>query len=383
MLDEYMDSIGFNSSEISFIKSSYFQPMYSENSLLYNLKKLVDYFHRNHLKNDDIIFVIKSIPEVISMSLENIKSRVFELTTIGFSKYQVFNIIKSYPYIINLSHQKIINKITFFSTIGFDNNEIINLLSDNPYLFTTDNSTIKNKVDYFLEIGYRPSNITYLFNNATKLFNTNLKTIKSKYNYMKELGFKDEDIINISLNIPSIYLDDKNIIKDNFSFLENYGFNIKGIIKIINKIPYLLNNQYLEKLSNKIDLLIEFGFSRNEITNIIKNNPYYLLLSEELIINNYKSLIKFGLSNYLISNTPLLINYNSSEISKRIKFYKDNNLFNIILDNPSYLLFSYSFIKMRYKFLINNNCKLDDLFIDDISFYNKYHVTREDLVKGE
>ena len=383
MLDEYMDSIGFSSDDISFIKSSYFRPMYSENSLLFNLKKLVDYFHRNHLKNEDIIFIIKSIPEVISISLENIKSRVFELTTIGFNKYQVFNIIKSYPYIINLSHQKIINKITFFLTIGFDNNDVINLLSDNTYLFTTDNSTIKNKVDFFLEVGYKPSNITCLFNNTPKLFNTNLKTIKSKYNYMKELGFKDIDIINISLNIPSIYLDDKNVFKDNFSFLENYGFNIKSIIKIINKIPYILNNQYLENLSNKIDLLIRFGFSRNEITNIIKNNPYYLLISEELIINNYNFLIKIGLSNYLISNTPLLINYNSNEIAKRIKFYKDNNLFNIILDNPNYLLFSFSFIKRRYKFLTNNNYKLDDLFIDDILFYNKYHITREELVKGE
>ena len=170
MLDEYMDSIGFNSSEISFIKSSYFQPMYSENSILFNLKKLVDYFHRNHLKNDDIIFIVKSIPEVISMSLENIKSRVFELITMGFSKYQVYNIIKNYPYIINLSHQKIINKIAFFSTIGFENNDVINILSDNTYLFTIDNSTIKNKIDYFLDVGYKPSNIIYLFNSTPKLF---------------------------------------------------------------------------------------------------------------------------------------------------------------------------------------------------------------------
>ena len=105
MLEDYMISIGFSTDDIAFIRSTYFQPVYSENSILYNFKNIVNYFHRNQLSNDDIIFIVRSKPEIINTSIENIKLKIDELSSMGFNKTQIFRMIKTYPYIFLLDYK--------------------------------------------------------------------------------------------------------------------------------------------------------------------------------------------------------------------------------------------------------------------------------------
>ncbi len=383
MLDDYLTEIGFNKSDISYIKSIYFQSSYDETSLLYNFRNIVNYFHKNGLSNVDIINIIKFIPELVITSLENIKIRVRDLNNIGFNRLQVFKIIKEYPYIIKLSTQKIYNKVKFLTSLGFSSSNVIDIISNNINIISLDNSIISNKFNYFGELGYSPKEVINLLYLNPNIIDTNLNNIKSKYKYLTDLGFKDKDIIKISLCIPDIYTSDNDILKINFSYLLDYGFTMKNIISIINKIPNILDKQYLDLLTEKFDNLTKLGFSKNEIVNNIKNNPYILLFTCECINNNHDILIKEGFNNYTISLCPLLITYNSFEIENRISFYKKINIYDMILDNPSFLLFNLDFIKLRYNYLQKKNQSLHCLFLDDIMFYNKYHITRDKLLKGD
>ena len=158
---------------------------------------------------------------------------------------------------------------------------------------------------------------------------------------------------------------------------------MKIIINIINKIPNILNKNYLDQLVDKFDNLIRMGFSKNEIVNIIKKNPYILLFPCDIIRDNHKYLLEYGFGNYSITLCPLLLSYNCLEIENRIKYYKKIKLFDTILDNPCYLLFNLDFIRIRYNFIIKKNGNLNDLFVDDILFYNKYNITRDKLIKGD
>lgn len=383
MLDDYLTGIGFKKTDISYIKSIHFQSVYDENSLLYNIRNIVNYFHRNGLNNEDIICIIRFIPELASSSLENIKIRVKELNDIGFNRLQVFNIIREYPYIIKLSTQKIYNKIKFLFSIGFNDSNVIDFIASNVNIISIDNSVIKTKISFFKDLGYSDSEIVNLFSLNPNIVDSNLNTIKEKYNYLNSLGFKDKDIIKISLSIPDLYTSDTDLLKSNFSFLTDYGFSMKAIIDIINKIPNILDKNYLDQLIDKFDNIVKLGFSKNEIVKLIVNNPYILLFTSEIINNNHNSLIKEGFNNYTISLCPLLISYNSLELEYRIKYYKKINVFNIILENPCYLLFNLEFIKIRADFLKKNNKPLNDIFIDDIMFNKKYHITRDKLLKGD
>ena len=57
MLDEYMNVIGYTDEEISLIKKAYPINTYTESTLLYNIKNIVNYFRRNSLDNKDIIHI--------------------------------------------------------------------------------------------------------------------------------------------------------------------------------------------------------------------------------------------------------------------------------------------------------------------------------------
>ena len=80
MLDEYMISLGYNDEELKLIKNSYPLNNCSEATLLYNIKNMGGYLRKNGLNNKDIISITKIIPNIISMSIENIKQRVNDLS---------------------------------------------------------------------------------------------------------------------------------------------------------------------------------------------------------------------------------------------------------------------------------------------------------------
>lgn len=140
MFDEFMLNFGYTDDEIELIKNSYPLNTYTESSLLYNIKNLVNYFHRNTFDNEAIIKLTTTFPQIISMSQENIKIRVNELSSNGFNKIDIFNMIKQYPYIINMSNQRINNKYQTFIDLGFSIEDINKIFLNRTCVLNTDSS---------------------------------------------------------------------------------------------------------------------------------------------------------------------------------------------------------------------------------------------------
>ena len=120
MLEEYMINIGYSDEQRELITNSYPLNTYTESTLLFNVKNIINFFHRNGLTNEDIVNITSTIPNLLVISSENIKNRVKELINIGFNKIEAYKMIKNYPYIIELSFQKIINKFNTYKAIIFD-----------------------------------------------------------------------------------------------------------------------------------------------------------------------------------------------------------------------------------------------------------------------
>ena len=124
MLEEYMLDIGYSNNQIKIIKNIYPTSLYSCSTILYNLKNLYNYFHKNGINNKEFIYITVTTPNIISESIENIKQKIFELNEFGFNKFESFDIIKNYPYILEISNQKIKNKFDKLTDIGFSKKEI-------------------------------------------------------------------------------------------------------------------------------------------------------------------------------------------------------------------------------------------------------------------
>ena len=69
-------NIGYTDEQIELIINSYPLNTYTESTLLFNIKNMINFFHRNGLNNEDIIKITSTIPNLLVISTENIKNEL-------------------------------------------------------------------------------------------------------------------------------------------------------------------------------------------------------------------------------------------------------------------------------------------------------------------
>ena len=386
MLDEYMNIIGYTDEEISLIKKSYPISNFTESTLLYNIKNIVNYFRRNGLENKDIVYITVTIPNIICISTETIKIRILDLNSLGFNKLDAFNMIKNYPYIIEMSFQKIKNKYNCFLDLGFDKLDIIKIFTNNTELLNVDQSYIKNRFNYFHDFGYRKRDIRKIFSEIPEIIDCNITKINKKMDEYQKLGFNNLEVIKITSYLPELFITDNQFIETEFNVLLDFGYKQEDIIKIIKKVPIILKNNYLDNISNKLDNLLKIGFIKEEIVTITSINPYILLYSIDFIKDNYNNLEKNDFYKMeiikMIKDNSIILGYDKNSLNTKIKFYKDHKLIDKIKSNSKLLTFNIDFIKARYKIISNKeNYDINDLFISDSEFFKKYCITRYEILR--
>lgn len=384
MLDEYMISLGFNSNQIKIIKQSYKLSGNSDSNILFNLRNISNFFHENNINNDDLIKIISTIPSIVSMSVENIKLRVNELTNFGFTKNETFNIIVNYPYILIIPIQKLKNKYKFFGEYNFNDNDINSIIITNPSILNIDNYLIKKRFSLLESLGYGKVQIIKLVTSVPAVIDCNFNEIKNRFDKISKLGFSKKETILITTYMPDALIDKEGTITDRLEIFYKYGISSMDIIKIIKRIPIILSDDYLNSLDSRIKYIIKLGFDKNYISNLINGYPYILLLNSDLINYNVTKLTKNGIDINMIQECPILIGYCSSVLKERINYYRSIDALFIIKNNSNFLMYSIDLIKNRYDYICKHTDTIDlnDLFINDNLFKKKYNVTRHNLLGG-
>ena len=381
MFEDYLLDIGYTKQQINTIRN------YNSNTstLLYSIKNLYSFLKQYNINNKEFIDITMTNPSIILESIDNIKLKLYELSTFGFNKLDSINILKTYPYILDISTDKIKTRLNKFIDLGFSKESIIYIITDNAYLLRGEFSSYKRRFDFFLDYGYSKKNTLKIFTNCGSLFDCNITVIKNKINDFKSIGFSDTDIIKITSLIPSLFLTSSNIITDKFNYLLSFGYMDIDIIQIIKKIPILLKNSYLENINNRLDNLIKLGFNKDKVILITCNNPYIFLYSEECITNKFSSLKEIIDKNDLIkicSEFPLVLGYSINNLLDKINYYKKIKSDDYI-SNPKVLIYPLELIKARYFYLTKNTKNINDLFLEDYKFYKKYKIKTTKLLDGD
>ena len=76
MLEEYMLDLGYSTDQIKIIRNTYPKRVYSESTLLFNLKNLYNFLRRNGVLNKEFIKITITTPNIINESIENIKLKI-------------------------------------------------------------------------------------------------------------------------------------------------------------------------------------------------------------------------------------------------------------------------------------------------------------------
>ena len=383
MFEEYLLDIGYTKEQINIIRN---YSSYSSSTLLYNIKILYNFFKENNITNNEFINITVTNPSIILESIDNIKLKLYELSTFGFNKLDSINILKTYPYILDINTDRIKTRLNKFIDLGFSKENIIYIITNNAYLLRGDFSSYKRKFDFFLEYGYSKKNTIKIFTNYGELFDSNITIIKNKINELKNVGFESNDIINITSLIPTLLLSNYNILNDKFKYLIDFGYKDKKLIKIIKKLPILLKDNYFESINKKIDNLIKLGFSKENIIEMTCINPYIFIYSEDSIINKFnvlKDIIDVDDLIKMFINFPLLFGYSLTNLLDKINYYNKIKLDTSYIINSKVLMFPLELIKARYFYLSKKDNNYNNLFLEDYKFYKKYKIKTTKLLAGD
>ena len=132
MIEEYLQSIGYNDEQILSIRKTFPSFKYSEATILYNFKNMYQYFKKNGIEGEEFIKITMITPNIIMESIENIKNRIQELISLGFRKTDVFQMIQSYPYILGIHTSQIQSKLEDLMKLSFSKNAVITIVSKYP-----------------------------------------------------------------------------------------------------------------------------------------------------------------------------------------------------------------------------------------------------------
>lgn len=401
MLEEYMMNIGYTDEQKELILNSYPLNAYTKSTLLFNIKNMINFFHRNGLSNEDIINITCTIPNLLIISSENIKNRVKELINIGFNKLEAYKMIKNYPYIIELSFQKIINKFNYLKDLGFSDDNIIDIMVNKTDIISIDNTSLRKRINYFTEYGFSLDDIINIINGVPEIIDMRISYINKIIDELNNYGFNKDSIIRIITNLPNLFIF-KDSLTENLVKLCELGYTNNEITSIISKVPMVLRKSYFDNIFIKFGLLNTYEFTNDDIIKMTIENPYILVYSNDKIINNIDNLINGFYSkeeiNNMIKNFPLLLGYDTNSLKKKLIFYKNNGLEKYICNNSHLLSFSLDLIEARekvisdnkmdnvyYKDLFeNNSCTtllIDNLFLNEEDFYKIYNLSTDDLLR--
>ena len=377
-----MKNIGYSDDDLSLILSSYPIHTYDEATLLYLVKNLVLYFHRNTLSNEDIIRITTKIPSILTMSIENIKIRVNELLEYDFNKLEIFQMIKNYPYVIDMSIEKIKNKIQFLKDLGITSSQVVSLLLQRTSLLNQSNGIIHNRISFFQDFGYDMVEIISMIAARHELIDCQASSLLERIQEVKAFGLTDQEFIKLSVNLPDIFLFEREEIQAKIKLLEDCSLSPQVILFLIKKIPMIVKEQYLEKVKDNLENIERLGFSNQDIEKLILKNPYILLFDKDTISSNFKNFIHFSFYHkevtQMVTATPLLLTYNKEEMKKRLQFFKKKDLLELVKEHSKLLLFPLELIEGRYERIEDGNYR--DLYLSDILFYQKYHLKREEIL---
>lgn len=135
--------------------------------------------------------MIKVSPAIYNYSIENIKQKIYDLISLGYSYNDVIKMTKSLPTLFGLSIENIKQKITFLKQIDLD------------FIAVNDTKKLMQSIDltyarfrFFKDKGMEITKENYrrLFYNAKqfeKQYGIDKSTLIEKYNYQEYINIKE------------------------------------------------------------------------------------------------------------------------------------------------------------------------------------------------
>ncbi|KAF3435704.1 hypothetical protein FNV43_RR22796 [Rhamnella rubrinervis] len=259
------------------------------------LDEIVDYLEINGVRRDWMGYVISRCPQLLSCSMEEIKTRVGFFLNMGMSSNDFGTMVFDFPRVLGYYTLTEMNeKVSYLKEFGLCNEGVGKLLAFKPQLMGCSiEERWKPLVRYLYYLGISRDGMRRMLTIKPMLFCVDLKTtIVPKVQFFQDIGVRDDAIGNMLVKFPPLltYSLYKKIRPVVIFLITGAGVSKRDIGKVVALGPELLGCSIAHKLEINVKYFLSLGIRVKQLGEMIADFPMLLRYNIDLLRPKYSYL---------------------------------------------------------------------------------------------
>lgn len=259
------------------------------------LDDIVRYLENNGVRRDWMGNVMSRCPQLLSYSIEEVKTRVGFYLDMGMNEKDFGTMVFDYPKALGyFTLEEMNEKVSYLKEFGLNNEDVGRLLAFKPQLMGCSiEERWKPFVKYLYYLGVCREGMRRMLIIKPMVFCVDLeKTIVPKVRFFQDIGIRDDAIGNMLVKFPPLltYSLYKKIRPVVIFLITKAGVSRKDIAKVIALGPELLGCSIVHKLEVNVKYFLSLGIPLQILGEMIADFPMLLRYNIDVLRPKYRYL---------------------------------------------------------------------------------------------
>ncbi|KAL9296417.1 hypothetical protein ACSQ67_022313 [Phaseolus vulgaris] len=265
------------------------------------LDEIVQYLEANGVRRDWMGYVISRCPQLLSYSLEEVKTRAHFFIDMGLNEKDFGTMVFDFPRVLGYySLEEMNEKVNYLKEFGLQIEDVGKLLAFRPQLMACSiEEHWKPLVKYLYYYGITRNGMKRMLVIKPMVFCADLeKTIVPKVQFFEDIGVRKDGIGSMLVKFPPLltYSLEKKIKPVVIFLMTKAGVTEKDIGKVVALGPELLGCNIVHKLYVNVKYFLSLGIRLRQLGEMITDFPLLLRYNPDVLRPKYiylrKSMIR-------------------------------------------------------------------------------------------
>ncbi|XP_010028592.2 transcription termination factor MTERF2, chloroplastic [Eucalyptus grandis] len=259
------------------------------------LDEMVQYLEDNGVRREWMGYVVSRSPQLLSYSMEEVKSRVAFYLDMGMNENDFGTMVFDYPKALgHFTMEEMNQKVHYLKEFGLNIEEVGKLLAFKPQLMSCSiDDRWKPLVKYLYYLGISRDGMRRMLVIKPMIFCLDLeKVIAPKVLFFRDIGIRDDAIGKMLVKFPPLltYSLYKKIRPVVIFLMTKAGVTEKNIAKVIALGPELLGCSIANKLEISLKYFLSLGIRVRQLGEMIADFPMLLRYNVDILRPKYRYL---------------------------------------------------------------------------------------------
>lgn len=220
-LEKLFSDLGYTKEEYKKIRNNYSVVRTTDEVFYNNVIEHYKWFLDLGYTKKEIKKLIKFLPAICCLNLENLNQKVEDLISLGYSKNDVIKMIKKFSSIFSINIDTIKQKIKKIKELGYTENEVLSMIRIFPVILSLDVENIKQKNKDLENLGYNLDEVKKITVTFPQVYSLGSDNITQKVEFYDSI-----DLHDMIVETPRNLIQSVNVSYARYKFFQKKGINI-------------------------------------------------------------------------------------------------------------------------------------------------------------